>query len=152
MKIAISVESTNDLSKDLLLKYDIKVVPYHITLGEKTYKGYIPKEFTVDVLAEDKAYSSFKFDKVNATSVYLDAELTTEIATLSESTSVRIASIENGVAEIYFRSGEVWLKGYIAESAIIIEQNNSIRNAIMLLIAVTCVCSTIIYFMFKKKS
>ncbi len=123
-----------------------------ITLGEKTYKGYIPKEFTVDVLAEDKAYSSFKFGKVSATSVYLDAELITEIATLSESTSVRIASIENGVAEIYFRSGEVWLKGYIAESAIIIEQNNSIRNAIMLLIAVTCVCSTIIYFMFKKKS
>ncbi len=37
MKIAISVESTNDLSKDLLQKYDIKVIPYHITLGNKSF-------------------------------------------------------------------------------------------------------------------
>ena len=37
MKIAISVESTNDLSKDLLSKYDIKVIPYHITLGNKSF-------------------------------------------------------------------------------------------------------------------
>ncbi|MBE7081170.1 MAG: DegV family protein [Clostridiales bacterium] len=37
MKIAISVESTNDLSKELLQKYDIKVIPYHITLGNKSF-------------------------------------------------------------------------------------------------------------------
>lgn len=37
MKIAISVESTNDLSKELLAKYDIKVIPYHITLGNKSF-------------------------------------------------------------------------------------------------------------------
>ena len=37
MKIAISVESTNDLSKDLLQKYDIKLIPYHITLGNKSF-------------------------------------------------------------------------------------------------------------------
>ena len=37
MKIAISVESTNDLSKELLKQYDIKVIPYHITLGNKSF-------------------------------------------------------------------------------------------------------------------
>ena len=37
MRIAISVESTNDLSKELLQKYDIKVIPYHITLGNKSF-------------------------------------------------------------------------------------------------------------------
>ena len=37
MKIAISVESTNDLTKELLQKYDIKVIPYHITLGNKSF-------------------------------------------------------------------------------------------------------------------
>ncbi len=37
MKIAISVESTNDLSKELLQQYDIKVIPYHITLGNKSF-------------------------------------------------------------------------------------------------------------------
>ncbi len=38
MKIAVSVESTNDLTKELLEKYDIKVIPYHITLGNETFK------------------------------------------------------------------------------------------------------------------
>lgn len=38
MKIAISVESTNDLSKELLTKYDIKVIPYQIVLGDKAFK------------------------------------------------------------------------------------------------------------------
>lgn len=38
MKIAISVESTNDLSEELLQKYDIKVIPYTITLGDMTFK------------------------------------------------------------------------------------------------------------------
>ena len=37
MKIAISVESTSDLSKELLEKYDIKVIPYHIILGDTQF-------------------------------------------------------------------------------------------------------------------
>ena len=37
MKIAVSVESTNDLSKELIEKYDIKVIPYQITLGDETF-------------------------------------------------------------------------------------------------------------------
>ena len=38
MKIAISVESTNDLGAELLSKYDINVIPYTITLGDMTFK------------------------------------------------------------------------------------------------------------------
>lgn len=38
MKIAVSVESTNDLSKELLEKYDINVIAYTITLGDMTFK------------------------------------------------------------------------------------------------------------------
>ena len=37
MKIAISAESTIDLTNELLEKYDIKVVPFSVTLGDKTY-------------------------------------------------------------------------------------------------------------------
>ena len=55
MKIAISVESTNDLSKDLLNKYDIKVVPYHITLGDKSFlDGEMPTQELFDVVDETK--------------------------------------------------------------------------------------------------
>lgn len=38
MKIAISVESTNDLTKELIEKNDIKVIPYQIVLGDKVFK------------------------------------------------------------------------------------------------------------------
>ena len=38
MKIAVSVESTNDLPKELIEKYDIKVIPYQIVLGDEVYK------------------------------------------------------------------------------------------------------------------
>ena len=37
MKIAVSVESTNDLTKELLKEYDISVIPFQITLGDKTF-------------------------------------------------------------------------------------------------------------------
>ena len=38
MKIAISVESTNDLTQELLAKFDIKVIPYQINLGDRSFK------------------------------------------------------------------------------------------------------------------
>ena len=38
MKIALSAESTLDLSKELLQKYDINVLPFTVLLGENEYK------------------------------------------------------------------------------------------------------------------
>lgn len=38
MKIAITAESTIDLTKELLDKYDIKVLPYTVILGDNEYK------------------------------------------------------------------------------------------------------------------
>lgn len=38
MKIAISVESTHDLSNELLSQYDIKVIPYTVILDGEEYK------------------------------------------------------------------------------------------------------------------
>lgn len=38
MKIAISCESTNDLSKEILDSYDIKVIPYHIVLKDLEFQ------------------------------------------------------------------------------------------------------------------
>ncbi len=38
MKIAISVESTSDLSKALLSQYDVKCIPFQISIGDETFK------------------------------------------------------------------------------------------------------------------
>ncbi len=49
MKIAISAESTVDLTKDLLEKYEIKTVPFSILLGEKSA---LDGEITTDEIIE----------------------------------------------------------------------------------------------------
>ena len=55
MKIAISVESTNDLSKELLQEYDIKVVPYHIILDNKEFlDGEMPTQEMFNIVDEIK--------------------------------------------------------------------------------------------------
>ena len=55
MKIAISAESTIDLPKDLLEKYDIKVTPFTVILGENEYKdGEIDSSFIFDYVAKNK--------------------------------------------------------------------------------------------------
>ena len=38
MKIAISVESTCDLNQELLTKYDLKLIPFEVVLGEESFK------------------------------------------------------------------------------------------------------------------
>ena len=45
--VVITADSTCDLSKDLLERYDIRVVPLTITLGEDTFldgSGFTPLE------------------------------------------------------------------------------------------------------------
>lgn len=70
MKIAISAESTIDLTKELLEKYDIKTIPFIVLLGEKEgYDGEItPKEIFdyVDqtaVLPKTSAINDYNFEE-----------------------------------------------------------------------------------------
>ena len=37
IKIAISVESSADLTAEIISKYDVKVIPYNITVGDETF-------------------------------------------------------------------------------------------------------------------
>ena len=50
MSVKIIADSTCDLSKDLLEKYDISVLPLHIVLGDKEYKDGL--EITPDEIYE----------------------------------------------------------------------------------------------------
>ena len=68
MKIAMSVESTNDLSKEIIEEYGIKVVPYHVTLGDDTFKdGEITTEEIFkfvdekDILPKTNAINEFEY-------------------------------------------------------------------------------------------
>lgn len=55
MKIAISAESTIDLPKEILTKYNITTVPFTILLGDETVlDGEVPTETIFDYVAEHK--------------------------------------------------------------------------------------------------
>lgn len=55
MKIAISAESTIDLPKEILNKYNIKTVPFTILLGEETVlDGEVPTETIFNYVTEHK--------------------------------------------------------------------------------------------------
>ena len=55
MKIAISSESTLDLSKELINQYDIHVIPFTVLLGEDQYlDGEISSQDIFDFVAEKK--------------------------------------------------------------------------------------------------
>lgn len=70
MKIAISAESTVDIQKDLLEKFDIKVVPFMVLLGEESYlDGEIPTSQIFDYVEENNklpktsAVNEFQFEE-----------------------------------------------------------------------------------------
>ncbi len=55
MKIAISAESTIDLTKELIEQYDIKIVPFQIFLGERNdYDGVITCDEIIDYVNKTK--------------------------------------------------------------------------------------------------
>ncbi len=70
-KIIITADSTCDLSKDLLERYNVKTMPLHITLGENTYDDWVtitPEEIY------DHFYKTKQLPKTAAISVgeYVD--------------------------------------------------------------------------------
>lgn len=56
MKIAVSAESTCDLSKELLSQYDVKIIPYQIVLSDRVVKdGEISTEELFDYVEKTGA-------------------------------------------------------------------------------------------------
>lgn len=70
MKIAISAESTIDLTPELLEKYEIKTLPFTITLGDKTaYDGQITSAEIInyvkenEILPKTSAINAFQYEE-----------------------------------------------------------------------------------------
>ena len=77
-KIAVSVESSADLPLNLREKYDVKVIPYSITLGDETFKdgekspeemfalvdkyGVLPKTSAINEYGYSEYFESLKKD------------------------------------------------------------------------------------------
>lgn len=122
-----------------------------ILANGKTYQGYIPIDFTVEILSQDVFRDSYTIVKVENTFLYKDVSLTEKIFDLDKNTQVRLVSTENGVAKVLINVDGNFVEGYINTDKIINEPKTAIINIIIILSVSICVSATALFFILKKK-
>lgn len=114
-------------------------------------KGYVPVSFTVEVLNENKEWRAYKLETVNKTKLYRTAELAEELLELSKNDEIRVFSIENGVAEVAYKTEAGFIIGYVDASAIINAPNLSVRNILLILAVTACLCGSVTFLLLRRK-
>ena len=137
MKIAVSVESTNDLTKELLKEYDIKVIPYQIVLGEKTFKdgeiateelfayvddnGVLPKTNAINEYEYTEYFESLKKDYDAVVHVCLSSGLSSSCSNAIRAAQklknvfvVDSLSLSTGIGLLAIYARELVNQGYLA--------------------------------------
>ncbi|MBO5285822.1 MAG: hypothetical protein J6B16_02880 [Clostridia bacterium] len=122
------------------------------TYNDTALSGYVPVAFLSEHLSENEVLSDMKYVFVkNGTTVYAD-DLTTEVYTFSDVTEVRSFETKNGYVKIAFNvNGEEFI-GYVKVDNIIIEKDNTVRNALLIIVASILLAFTCIYLIHKKKT
>lgn len=114
--------------------------------------GYVPVDFTVEILSEDLAWDSFTIEKVNKTTVYSDKALTSQVKTLERGTEIRLIERDGSTCKIAYKVDQTnWAIGYIDASAIQDPANVATRNILIILAVTACLCGTISYFLLRRK-
>ncbi len=121
------------------------------SLSDTTYKGYIPCAFTVDVLTGDFEWEQFTLESVKNTWVYKQSDMKEKAFELEENSTVRVLEKGNNISMVAYKNGDVWEIGYIYTSQIIDEPALAIRNILIILAVVACLCGTTTYFLLRKK-
>ena len=121
-----------------------------VEVNGTTYKGYIPTAFTTVNLAQNFELENFTYEKVKATTLYSDFELSTEIATLKSGTKVKLYAINDGVATVSVEIDGEWTVGYINAKDIKNEPSRAVRNALIIIAVAACLSATTAYFILKK--
>ena len=120
-------------------------------MDDLIYKGYIPCDFTVDVLTDDFKWDQFSLESVNKTSVYKQADMQEKIVELEQDATVRVLEKIDGICKIAYKSGDVWEIGYIYSNKIINHSQIAIRNILIILAVVACISGTLTYFLLRSK-
>ena len=121
-----------------------------INLGSESINTYIPVDFTTTELSTEDNRVKFTIEKATTTDVYSSATLTTKIDTIEDGTTIRIYSVEDGVAKIDYKVGDAWFNGFMNAENIQPHTSNALRNTLIILSVSLAVCSTLIYFVLRK--
>ena len=120
-----------------------------ISAGNNEIYGFVPVNFTVEILNEDVVMKTYTLEKVKGVTV-VDENGNQKI-TLEAGTVVRLYTVANKSALIEYLDEGIWKHGYIDASAIIKAQNTVIRNAVVIILMTASVVATSIYFIIRKK-
>ena len=122
-----------------------------VSVNGKTYKGFVPVDFTTTILSEDYKWDSHTIEVVNSTTVYLDEQMSEVLLTLSDNTEVQVLSIKNGVAKIALKIDGQTVEGYILENAIKTPEKRAVINIIVIFTVSVSLVGSALYFTLKRK-
>ncbi len=122
-----------------------------VTVNGNTYKGFIPVDFTVEILSSNVFKDSYTIERTNKTTLYSDSLLTTSIFELEDGQSVRVMEKGDGYAKVLVSINGDMIEGFISLSAIKAEEKIAVRNVLIILGVSICVFGTATYFILRKK-
>ena len=126
---------------------------YYANVGteENAVYGYVPVNFTVNVLSENVNYSTFTIEKVTNTTLYSDKDLTQAILEIEEGKTVRVYQEENGILKVWYQTENGFIEGYISKDSVMDNPNLQVRNILLILAVSACLCGSVTYFVLKSK-
>ena len=122
-----------------------------VEINQTEIFAYIPIKFTAKVLAKDYPETSFTTAKVNATTVYSDSALSLSQTTLTEGSEIRVLEQTETFTKIAYLSNGEWIEGYISSTSIMTDENNTLRNVLIILAITISVCLTSLFLVLRKK-
>ncbi len=116
-----------------------------------TYNGYLPCDFTVDVLTDDFEWEQFNLELVKNTWVYKQSDMQEKAFELKDNSEVRVLETNDNICKIAYKNDGAWEIGYIYKNKIIDQPALAIRNILIVLAVVACLCGTSTYFLLRHK-
>lgn len=126
---------------------------YHATakINGENLACYIPVDFTATVLSENFEFESYTVEKVKATALYKNDDLTEELFELSDGETVKLLERKSGVLKVAATRQDGTVVGYITENSLIVNPSATVRNILIILAVFGSLSGTISYFLLRKK-
>lgn len=117
----------------------------------RTCSGYVPVNFTVEVLSQDFKWAEYTIHQTKATMLYSDDGLSVNILDLSDGQSVRVFESTETYVKVAVNTENGWIIGYVSSSALQNDAYMNVRNIIIILAVAVCVFGTTLFFVLRKK-
>ena len=99
------------------------------------YKGYVPIDYTVEVLEKDITSEQYTIETLTNTYLYSDAQLTNikDNIVIENGTAVRVYEKQENYAKIAVNVDGQWIDGYVSTDFIIDSSTIAVRNILLII-------------------